>query len=72
MLLQETSSKDKFLNWYEFENSISYLEDEDLSKIRSFVTLVSEACKLQKKKNYLKIKLLIISSKDTASTLLIV
>ncbi len=49
ILLQETNSKDKFLNSNVFENSSSYLDDEDLSKIKSFVIMFSVACNSQKK-----------------------
>ena len=70
IFLHDTNSKDKFLNWNLSENSSSYLEDDDLSKISNFVLLVSLAYEPEKK-YYLKIKLLIISSKETASILLI-
>ena len=41
IVLQEINSKDKFLNWYVFKNSISYLDDDDLSRIRRFVIFFS-------------------------------
>ena len=44
IFLQETNSKDKFLNWYVFENLSSYFDDEDLSNINKLVLLISVAC----------------------------